>query len=139
MSTGGAYRPPRETSPHPSKTLFKINFKNYHNYFFFFLQTHLRLRRQTVAHLGGQPVPRVLRARGDPAGHRHRVLCEQGGPGRFGLQSAPAARCEGNLSGRLHGRKEEEEGKIRVIFAVRNLFVFSFKYVDTQNLRASRK
>lgn len=40
MSTGGAYRPPRETSPHPSKTIFRINLNfNFQNYQLFFFSS----------------------------------------------------------------------------------------------------
>lgn len=83
------------------------------------IQTHLRVRRQAVAHVGGQPVPRVLRAGGDPAGHRHRVLREQGRP--RGRPAVAAARLEGHLDAQLISAEEEKEN--RVIFAVRNLFV----------------
>lgn len=42
------------------------------------LQAHLRLRRQAITNLGRQPVPRVLRTGTHPAGHRHRLVCQQG-------------------------------------------------------------
>lgn len=86
------------------------------------IQTHLRLRRQAIPHLGGQPVPRVLRAGSDPTGHRHRIFRQQGRP--RGNAPATAARREGNLKARARARTDQDRrNKNRVIFAVRNLFV----------------